>query len=309
VVFVNSVLGDRKRAMELCSEQEGQLDIVTHIRPLDTLKLAQSPYAKVLKSRDSTILFGFINQRKSNSKWRDIRLRRAINYAINREELLKFAAKGNAYNLGGAIPPGTFGYNPDLPLYSYNTAKAKSLLAKAGYAAGFEMKIITSEPWILEAQIIGRMLERVGIEAMVEVFTFSDHLERIYMPLLRKSPEEQDWDVSINFLTDWFNHPILSLLSYGFLEDTQHRWIPYDPVYENMFKLMTRTIDDAKQEEIVRKMERYVYDGAYGLFIYSPLALYAVNKEIKFIPYENGSLNLKETSVTENHWSLRGKNN
>ena len=81
------------------------------------------------------------------------------------------------------------------------------------------------------------------------------------------------------------------------------------PVYENMFKLMTRTIDDAKQEEIVRKMERYVYDGAYGLFIYSPLALYAVNKEIKFIPYENGSLNLKETSVAENHWSLRGKNN
>jgi hypothetical protein len=64
--------------MRLCRETEGAVDIVTFIRPLDTLKVAKSPFAKVVKSRDSTQIHSAINQRKPNSKWRDIRLRKAV---------------------------------------------------------------------------------------------------------------------------------------------------------------------------------------------------------------------------------------
>jgi len=68
---------------------------------------------------------------------------------------LKYAAKGNASNLGGFIPTGGYGHNPDLSLYAYDTAKAQSLLKEAGYASGFNLKIVTTEAWELEAQIIG----------------------------------------------------------------------------------------------------------------------------------------------------------
>jgi ABC-type transport system substrate-binding protein len=72
VIFDNTLIGDRKEAMRLCEEEEGAVDIVSHIRALDTLKVAESPFAKVVKSRDVTRLGGFINQRKRDNKWRDI---------------------------------------------------------------------------------------------------------------------------------------------------------------------------------------------------------------------------------------------
>jgi len=54
-------------------------------------------------------------------------------------------------------------------------------------------------------------------------------------------------------------------------------------------------------------MVQYIYDRAYHLFIYSPLTLYAVNKEVNYVPYKETHLPLKETSVTDNHWSVRGE--
>jgi peptide/nickel transport system substrate-binding protein len=163
VIFDNTLLGNREEAMRLCRETEGAVNIVSHIRPLDTLKVAESPFAKVVKSKDVSIFWGYFNQRKRDNKWRDVRLRKAVNYAINRKELWKYAAKGNAYNLEGfPIPAGEFGFNPDLNEYGYDTNKARSLLTEAGYPNGFQMEIITIEATKLEAQIISKMLERVG---------------------------------------------------------------------------------------------------------------------------------------------------
>ena len=76
-----------------------------------------------------------------------------------------------------------------------------------------------------------------------------------------------------------------------------------------MWKDMAKTVDSEAQEEKIRQLVRYVYDQAYQVFIYSPLTLYAVNKEVNFIPQKYQFLVLKETSVTDSHWSVRGKNN
>jgi ABC-type transport system substrate-binding protein len=54
-------------------------------------------------------------------------------------------------------------------------------------------------------------------------------------------------------------------------------------------------------------LERHVFDRAYAVFIYSPLNLYAVNKEVNFVPQKSLALRLKETSVTDNHWSVRAR--
>ena len=308
VIFDNTLIGDRKEAMRLCREKEGAVDIVSFIRPLDTLKVAESPFAKVVKSRtDVSALVGFMNQRKKGSKWKDLRLRRAVNYAINRKELWKYGTRGNAYNLGGHIPPGAYGHNPNLTLYTYDTDRARALLAEAGYPNGFEVKIITSEAWKLETQIIRRMLERIGLKARFEVFTYPELQRKVYVPLLDKPPEEQDWDIEIRHINDWYGHTGATLLTFYLLEESDNRWIEYDPVYEEMWKEMAKTVDTEAQEGKVRQLEHYIYDRAYGLFIYSPLSLYAVSKEVNFVPQKSQFLRLKETSMTDNHWSIRGE--
>jgi hypothetical protein len=52
-------------------------------------------------------------------------------------------------------------------------------------------------------------------------------------------------------------------------------------------------------------MEQYTHAHALFLFLYNPIDLYAVNKAVAFVPYQTGILNLTETSVTEEHWSVR----
>ena len=276
---------------------------------LDTLKVAESPYAKVVKSRDVNLLYGQINQRKRGSKWRDIRLRKALNYAINRNELWKYAAKQNAYNMEGfPIPPGAYGYNPDLVPYAYDTKKARTLLAEARYPEGFEVKMLAPEHLELEAKIIGKMLERVGFQVRLEVLTFPELMKKNYHPILEVPPEEQEWDIAFLCPSDMYGHTAASILVWDF-EESNWRWMNYDLVYEQMWKDMAQTVDRGAQEEKIRQIVQRCYDQAYRLFIYSPLSLYAVNKEVNFVPYKCQWLRLKETSVTENHWSLRDKKN
>jgi peptide/nickel transport system substrate-binding protein len=284
------------------------VDIVSHIRPLDTLQVAESPFAKVVKSKDVALLVGIFNQRKRESKWRDIRLRKAVNHAINREELKAYAAKGNAYNLGGFVPAGARGHNPSLRIYDYDTEKARSLLTEGGYPRGFKLKIITYQAWKLEAQIIAKMLERIGLKVTLEFLEMWQIFKKIHIGSLERPPEDQDWDIVIWYYGDWFGHTAASFLSLPFIENGDMRWTEYDPTYEGMWEEMARTVDPAREAAKIRKMVNHVYNQANWIFIYSPLTLYAVKKEVDFVPQKNYLLRLKETSVTENHWSLRGKN-
>jgi ABC-type transport system substrate-binding protein len=196
-----------------------------------------------------------------------------------------------------------------LSLFTYDTKKAKSLLAEAGYQEGFEVKIITNEAWKSEARIISKMLQRIGLTVERDITTHAKLIRKIHIPTLGKPPEEQDWDIALFYINDWFANPGIIFSTVGLTENMNYRWIEYDSVYENMWTDTARTAAPTAQQEKIRKMEQYIYDQAYFLFIYTPLSLYAVNKEVNFIPEKFGFIRLKEASVTENHWSIRGKNN
>jgi peptide/nickel transport system substrate-binding protein len=309
VVFENGLMADMKKTMRLCSNTEGFVDIVSNIRPLDTLRIAESAYAKVVKSTDVTNLNGWFNLRKKGSKLRDIRVRQAVSLAFNRNELWRYAAKGNAYNLEGyPIPPGAYGHNPKLKLYSYNVDRARALLTESGYPNGFELKIITYEACKLESQIMSKMLERIGLKVELSVLPQTEWWRKVYIPALDSGSEEEEWDLTIIYNIDRYGHVGASWLPYPLIEETDCRWSEYDPVYERMWRDMARTVDKNSQEEKIRKLAQYIYDRANLVYIYSPLTLYAVNKEVNFVPQKGLWLRLKETSVTENHWSIRGKN-
>ena len=81
----------------------------------------------------------------------------------------------------------------------------------------------------------------------------------------------------------------------------------YDSLYEEKWRNMARMNDGGAQEERIRELVSYVYERAYYLFIYSPLKLYAMNKGVNFVPEIMHHLRFKETSVTENHWSVQSE--
>ena len=80
--------------------------------------MAQSPFAAVVKNRGGLVtVFGQFNMRKTESPWHDVRLRQAVNYAINREDLIRYATKGNGDIIPALVPVQGFGYDPDLAPY------------------------------------------------------------------------------------------------------------------------------------------------------------------------------------------------
>jgi len=126
--------------------------------------------------------------------------------------------------------------------------------------------------------------------------------------MLEKPPEQQDWDLEIHPTFSLTGHTGGDFLTWGFLEGGNFRWTEFDTSYENMFKDMATTPNPEEQEAKIQQMVKYIYDRAQVLFVYSPLTLYAVNKEVNFVPQKSEFLRLKETSVTENHWSIREEN-
>lgn len=101
----------------------------------------------------------------------DARVRQAIGYALDRASLAKALGGSYAAPSGQVLLPGTDGYVPDFG-FDYDVAKAKSLMAQAGYADGFPLTILaqsTIDPNTTVAQAIANALKAIGIRATLHV--------------------------------------------------------------------------------------------------------------------------------------------
>ena len=74
-------------------------------------------------------VFGQFNMRKAGSPWRDVRLRQAVNFAINREDLIQYATKGNGVIIPALVPVQGFGHDPALAPYPFDPDRARAAAA------------------------------------------------------------------------------------------------------------------------------------------------------------------------------------
>ena len=119
-------------------------------------------------------------------------VRQALNYAINKDLLVKQIYNNLTVAVQGQpIPKEAFGFNPDLKPCPYDSAKAKQLLAEAGYPNGFKTK---ADVWLFTAEMqsvwlfVQQKLKDVGVD--VELNTFSDTAKQldIFYGRVQRSP-------------------------------------------------------------------------------------------------------------------------
>jgi peptide/nickel transport system substrate-binding protein len=138
----------------------------------------------------------------------DIRVRQAIAYAINRPELLRWQGGVISRQPGSVIPIGNLGYTADNELQQYDPAKAKALLAEAGYANGLTLKVIhTQLPSMLaEMQVVQAELKKVGINLdlqVVEHATFHQMIRQDLSSIVFYSAAR--FPVADNYLTQFYH--------------------------------------------------------------------------------------------------------
>ncbi|CQR70280.1 Periplasmic dipeptide transport protein precursor [Sporomusa ovata DSM 2662] len=101
----------------------------------------------------------------------DVRVRKALQMAINRQELLDKLLFGKGKLVNTIMPPGLLGYNPNAPQIPYDPQKAKQLLTEAGYPNGFSMEIahVADRPEALRVnEAVQAMLKEVGITVEIK---------------------------------------------------------------------------------------------------------------------------------------------
>ncbi len=143
----------------------------------------------------------------------DVKVRQAVNYAIDTARIQKLLA-GQAKALNQIYPDGMPGHQADAEFYTYDPAKAKQLLAEAGFPDGFKVTFVghNVDPFPKLAQAVQNDLKAVGIDASIKLMDKATYWDYISLPQSHAAIGLTDWyqdfpDPS-DFIGPLFTHPI-----------------------------------------------------------------------------------------------------
>ncbi len=259
------------RAAEL---ESGRLDVVEV--PFGETAAWRSRHAAWLQEKPALRdVYIALNNRRG--PLRDVRVRQAINYAVNVNQILSTVYGGRGILARGAIPPSLGGGDTTREAYSYDPGRAKQLLAAAGFPGGVSLELwraADNETLGRVAQAIQSDLEQVGIRVTIVARDASSQ---------RAAARAGNADMAI---LDWwadypdgddFLFPLFSSTSFG----AGGNYSFYsDPATDSLLLVARRTQDDAARERLYRTIDDRVYRAAPWLYLWFPVDLWAESPRI-----------------------------
>src|SRR4026208_812073 len=163
-VIYKSIQEDAARIAAL---EAGQADIISNIPPHEVARLKSNPRLRIQQVQGLRPIFLVLSP--AYKPLENVKARRAITPASDRDRIIKHILEGNAHPLIGLLGPQVFGYEPSAKALPYDPEKAKQLLNEAGFPNGFEIDYYSPTgryPKDKEvALVIVEQLARVGIKA------------------------------------------------------------------------------------------------------------------------------------------------
>ncbi|MGH8911662.1 MAG: ABC transporter substrate-binding protein, partial [Acidimicrobiia bacterium] len=155
----------------------GDADVITNLQPEDVERAPQS--ASVTGLEHPMLIINTMEGATS-----DVRVRQAMNLAVDKEAMADELFSGNAtVDQCQILSPSFFGHNPDLEPYAYDPDQARALIAEAG-AEGATVELIgTSGRWLKDrevVEVVGNFLTEVGLVPDVQIFEFDEYLNRLF---------------------------------------------------------------------------------------------------------------------------------
>ena len=171
----------------------GDVDLVTDLPVQDVERLRKDPKLRVMDGTEARTIFLAMDQHneelkysnvKGRNPFKDLRVRKALNIAIDREAIKRVTMRGLSIPAGIMVPPGVQGWSKDIDTAEkYDLAGAKKLLAEAGYPNGFEFTLdcpinrYVNDEKICQA-IVG-MWAKAGINAKLNTMPFATYIPKL----------------------------------------------------------------------------------------------------------------------------------
>jgi len=219
----------------------------------------------------------------------DPKVRQAMNYAINKEEIIKGVLLGLGEAIASPYKPGTRWNNESLSPYPYDPSKALALLKEAGYernTAGilvkdgkpFEFEILTNQNKQREmtAVLVQRRLKEIGIDVKIRVLEWASFINRFIKTGDFKAVV-LGWSLSLD--PDQFNIWHSSQQGPG-----QFNFVGYEnPRVDELLELGRRELDNDKREEIYHEFSKLLLEDSPIVYLYAGYGLSAINKRVQGI--------------------------
>jgi peptide/nickel transport system substrate-binding protein len=171
-----------ENAARLNALQTGEIDVLDGMNATDTTAVEGSDGLELLKRPSFNIGYMALNTEKE--PFNDPLVRKAINMAINKDEIVDAFYNGLAETATSPLPPSLWGYDESLEKYEYNVEEAKKLLKEAGLENGFKTTLYTMSnprPYMPEpmkiAEAVQADLAEIGIEAEIISMEWATYLE------------------------------------------------------------------------------------------------------------------------------------
>ena len=274
--------------------ETGEIDLARDLLPLDFKKISEdTKFTTVEIETPSNMFLGFDLR---NELLADKRVRQAIAYAINNEDLVKTVFNGSASVATSPVPKITTGHNENSNNYPQNIEKAKQLLAEAGYPNGFNIELFVSEDnqRIDMAVIIQDNLKKIGINAEIKTFQWAAYVSTIENPNIIKPLFIMSWNIS-NDDPDEVLYPL-----YHSSQIDAHTNVVFykNEKFDNLISEARETTDKEKRMKLYEEAQDIIQEDLPHYTLVYPKQNFAYKASIKNIKYNKRAyLDFQDTII------------
>lgn len=249
----------------------GAADIIVNVPPddLDAIETATTGAAISTGGRDV-----FIGLRSDKAPFDDVRVRQAVNLAVDRQAISDAILGGYGELYGSVVmPPNN---SPNVQPYPYDPELARQLLAEAGYANGLQITLQSPNGRYLKdveaAQAVAAYLDMVGIRTRVEVMEWS--------VFTNAWDTKTGGEMFLVGLGGWFDGQ--GELTWLLDEVSNTGWV--NDQFVAGFQQLSATFDLDERQALIHQLDELAFDQAPWLFLWRQPSLYGVSSDLNWEP-------------------------
>lgn len=278
-------------AVQILELKAGNLDLVTRLHTTQFVRDLVGPEADQNVNKyqyKDNFVYGLTFNLK-NPVFQNRQVRQAINYAIDKESIIKGIQYGMGRPCWGPIPPESWAHNPNIKKYLHDSEKAMELFAKAGWTdsdddgimdkdgQSFEFTMLSPQNEAIQqiVTIVQQQLKNVGVQMKIKVVEWSVYLNTFIakrnfdMCVTRGGLGVLDPDLTFEYHSSQ-------------IHDTEYNWATYiNPELDKLIEEALKTFDQEKRKALFWKAQEIISADIPVIYLFLRDSFFATSKRVQ----------------------------